>query len=144
MSLMHFRPFATSPAFTREIDRVFDSLRAVTPPSRAFPPLNVWEDAGAVYVEAELPGFKLQNLDVTLERDVLTLKGHREITAGSPPNNAYLHRERAGGAFTRSVRVGEQIDGGRVTATLADGVLTVTLPKAAQTAPRTITVTLTT
>lgn len=130
----------------REIDRIvgtfFDAAPfGFTPTPRnaaraGFPPINVWEDDNAFYVEAELPGFKLADLDISLVAGELTISGAREQ---NEPTDARVHRrERAGGRFTRTLRIGADIDPARVAATLDAGVLTITLPKAEAARPRKI------
>lgn len=106
--------------------------------SRPFPPLNVWDDGGVIVIEAELPGFRPADVDVTMERDVVTIRGQRGTDA--PPDAAWLHRERGAGRFERSVRLTDPVDHDRITATFEHGVLSVRVPKAAHAQPRRIAV----
>lgn len=99
-----------------------------------FPSVNLWEDDEAVYAEAELPGFKIEELEIAATTEELSLKGERKDPNGS---EAWYHRrERGTGSFARSVRLGCPIQPDRVQATLADGVLTITMPKAEAVRPR--------
>ncbi|MBL8990613.1 MAG: Hsp20/alpha crystallin family protein [Phycisphaerae bacterium] len=135
--------FAPS-ALAREVDEMFENLTGgatrplVREAARAFPPLNIWSDEKAVYVEAALPGFRMEDVEVTLTRQDLTIKGKRETTI--PEQAQWVHRERAGGEFARTVTIGEPLDHDKVTATMNNGLLLVTLPKSAVAQPRRITV----
>jgi HSP20 family protein len=126
-------------AFARTMDQLVDSVfsdSALAAPARRFPAVNAWEDAQGVYVEAELPGFKIEDLDITFSASELTIQGKRGETK---PEGATVHRrERPTGAFSRTLRVATDVDAGKVSATLVNGVLTVTLPKAEAARPRKI------
>jgi len=103
---------------------------------RGFPAFNVWEDAENVYAETEVPGVKPNDLDVTVVGNELTVKGTRaEDTAAGA---VYHRRERGRGSFTRVVSLPSEINPGAVQASLSDGVLLLTLPKAEAAKPRKI------
>ena len=91
-----------------------------------FPALNVSRDAENFYVRAELPGVKADELDISVERNKLALAGKRE--AAEADGASYHRRERASGAFDRTITLPTEFDAGRVEARYADGVLTITLP----------------
>jgi HSP20 family protein len=103
---------------------------------RGFPAVNVWEDENNLFVEAEVPGLKAEDLDVTVVGDELTIKGER--TEDGPAEGAFHRRERGVGSFTRIVRLTSEVDADRVQASLAEGVLLLTLPKAETAKPRKI------
>ncbi len=104
--------------------------------ARVFPALNVWEDGEGLLAEAELPGVKSEELDISIVGNELTLSGRRP---DAPVENASFHRrERGTGEFTRTVRLPYEVDANGVQATLVDGVLTLRLPKAASARPRKI------
>lgn len=121
-------------SIARQFDEVFDSVAPAT--RTAQPALNVWEDDKAVYVEAALPGFRMQDVEVTLERQVLTIRGSR--SQDDAEGKRWLHRERSLSEFERTVSIREMLDAERVSATMKDGVLIVTLPKSAAAQPRKI------
>lgn len=103
---------------------------------RAFPPLNLWEDEGRLYVECELPGVQMDDLKVAVVGRDLTIKGQRR---SRPAEGATYHRqERDTGSFHRVVNLPVDIDPGKVNAELRHGVLTITLPKAPEARPRKI------
>jgi HSP20 family protein len=98
------------------------------------------EDTGEAYVcKAELPGVPASALEVTLIGQVLKLKATRNI---EQPKGFVVHRrERPAFELSRSVTLPAKVDAEKVTAVAKDGVVTVTLPKAAESKPRTINVT---
>ncbi len=103
----------------------------------AYPPVNMWEDNDFVYVEAELPGLKLPDLEITVAADdQLTLKGTRESAA---PEKVEWHRQERGfGSFERIITLPVSVDAGKVEARLENGVLTVKLAKSPAAKPRKI------
>lgn len=132
MLLRRISPFGTFGQVGREMERLFGEflpdMEFSVNRAKAFPPLNVWEDGDIFFVEAELPGFKMENIDVEILGNEITLKGKRE-----PENreNVSFHRtERGHGEFTRVLTLPTDVDSNKVEATLRDGVLTIKLPKA--------------
>jgi HSP20 family protein len=127
-----------------EMDRLFtDFFPGVRSPEqsngRGYPALNVWDDDDHVYVEAEVPGLRQSELDVSLVGNELSLKGTREDR--TPGQSTYHRRERVAASFERTLRLPVDVDGERVQASLKDGVMLVTLPKAKAAKPRKIAVT---
>ena len=119
----------TLPSLRREMDRLFDTFAVPegAPASAAFPALNVWEDHDRLNVEAEVPGMKMDELEILIQGDELTLRGTRKTT--DDPNACYVRRERGSGAFVRYLTLPFEVDAGQVEATLRDGVLTIRMPK---------------
>jgi len=114
----------------RLLERFFESPWAELPALGDWTPaLDVTEGKDAITVKAELPGVEPKELAVSLEGDLLTIKGEKEQK--KEEKDERQHRiERSWGAFMRSVRLPAPVDGGKVTATFKNGVVTVTLPKA--------------
>jgi len=125
-----------------EMSRLLDDFSQGAPlvgrlgwrPAGVFPALNVWEDQQCLYAEAELPGFRMEDLEVSVAGNELSIKGERKNEHRE--KGAYHRRERAAGLFNRVLRLPVEIDAGKVEATLKDGVLSITLPKAEQAKPR--------
>ena len=129
---------ATPVGALAEMDRLFDSMTSGRSPlwagvndprtRVAFPALNVYEDDANVYAEAELPGLRLEDLDVSVISNELTIRGKRQINIaeGVTP----LRCERLVGEFERTIELPMDIDVERVEASLHNGVLVITLPKA--------------
>jgi HSP20 family protein len=133
-----------SEVFRNELDRLFSSFLGDwnerwplgLEGAHAFPAVNLWDDEKCFYVEAEIPGLKLENIDVSMTGDELCIKGERK--AEPTPDAVYHRRERGSGSFTRVLTLPTKVDSEHVRAALKDGVLTVTLPKAKETQPRKI------
>ena len=123
--------------FRDELDRVFGVDAASWVKPSPFPPVNIWEDENALYLEAELPGLTMEDLEIYLhEGNELSIKGRRperEHEAGS-----WLHKERANGEFSRTFKLAVDIDVAKIAAELNAGVLTVTLPKSESIKPKKI------
>jgi HSP20 family protein len=134
--LTRWDPFTEMSRLQDELLRTGFSPRAATNGARATfaPAVDVFEDAEAIFVKAELPGLRLEDVTVGVESDVLTLSGERK----SERDEGHTLRERWYGAFSRSFKLPRTIDVERIEATLKDGVLTVRLPKRESVKPRKI------
>ena len=102
------------------------------------PPIDVYETRDAYVVTAELPGLTRKQVDLAVEDSRLTIQGRREARPASGGAVHYHQVERGHGTFRRVFEFAEKIDGDRVAADLADGVLTITIPKVAPPPPRKI------
>lgn len=133
-------PFHPFQQLREEMEKLFTDFfgpQGVAPPggmARGFPPVNVWEDAENLFAEAELPGIKAEDVDVLVVGRELTIKGKR--AAAEVPEAAYHRRERGTGDFSRVVELPVEVDADKVQARMANGVLTITLPKAAAARPK--------
>lgn len=128
--------FNTLYNFPSRFDRVFeDFFRSPMGNDRrlAYPPLNLSNDEDAIYVRAEIPGVKLEDVELTLTDKTLVIKGERKA-----PEGKLFRQERPSGVFHRVVNIGMPVDRDNVAATMADGILTVVLPKADEVKPRNI------
>lgn len=122
-----------------EMDRAFNRVFQETAgfvPRETFPPVNVWEDDNNLYLEAELPGITMENLEILVKDLELTISGDRGAEASE--GVVYHRRERGQGRFSRTLNLPMPIDADKVEATLKDGVLSLTLPKAEEAKPRKI------
>lgn len=100
------------------------------------PALNLWDDGENFHAEAELPGFKIEDIDLAVAGSELQIRGKREIPLRK--NWAVHRQERPTGEFSRTITFPAAIDADRVRASLQAGVLTITLPKAPSAKPRKI------
>jgi HSP20 family protein len=101
------------------------------------PPVNIEETADAYEVTAELPGLRPEDVEITVEQNVLSISGERKW--GDEAENKNFHRvERGYGRFLRTFALPRQVDGDRVQAKFQDGVLHVDIPKAEGAKPRRI------
>jgi HSP20 family protein len=109
--------------------------------SRAWvPPVDIYEtDAHEVVLKAELPDLKREDINVTFENGVLTLKGERTFEAEVKKEN-FQRIERRHGAFSRSFTLPNTVDAGKIAASYKDGVLTIRLPQREEAKPKQIAV----
>jgi HSP20 family molecular chaperone IbpA len=110
-----------------------------TVPGRYYVPYaDVYETDEALRVVMEMPGVERQNINVALENDVLRVDGQIDFSkyAGMEP----VYTEYNVGHYTRSFTLSDKIDQEKISAQLADGVLTLTLPKAKEAQPRRISI----
>ena len=147
---MAFIRFTDRPAFRNpwvEFERIRQGLdelsRSYTEKGKAqiranvYPPLNIYEEADKMVVTAEIPGVKPEDLDISLEGETLSIQGKR----GSREDDftiSYHRREIESGSFSRAVALPVKVDMERISAKLVNGILTVTLMKAAEATPRQI------
>lgn len=144
---MLMRPYAgwTSPwrdmeRLRREMNRLFSDwpTQGTWSAAPSYPAMNVWADQDSAVVTAELPGILLENLDISVEDDILTLRGNRQP---DPVENVTYHRrERRHGNFMRTLRLPFRVAADKVDATFSKGVLKVTLPRAEEDKPKKIAV----
>ncbi len=122
--------------FARNVDRLVEAAvgPALSSAPSAWPALNVWREGDDIFVEAEIPGFRLEDIEILASGDSLTLRGRREsaVPEGATP----LRVERSITRFERSVQFPVEIDPDAVEARLTDGVLRVTLPLAESARPK--------
>ncbi len=100
------------------------------------PAVDVAETDTAYQVKAELPGIRKEDLDVTVDDGVLTIKAEHNDNQEQTENGQLIRQERSYGKFVRSLRLGATVDEETITAEYRDGVLHITLPKAKEVQPR--------
>ena len=142
-------------AFDTMFDRMLTLSRAVdeaasqgtfeTPDTPArpqlwLPPVDIYETESAFVVEADLPGVHQENVNIQFDRNALTISGTRAATlpAKETAQLRVFSAERLSGTFSRSIRLPEHVDADKIEASYNNGVLTVTVPKAAGARARTI------
>ena len=136
-------PFSEFDQLRREMLRVFDAATGNDSGrdfAGVFPPMNVTQDDNNYYLRAEVPGFNAKDLSVAALRNRVSVSGKREIQQDND-QVSYHRKERAEGAFSRTVTLPGEIAADRIVARTSDGILTLTLPKAEEAKPRQIAVT---
>jgi HSP20 family protein len=136
----HRDPFSEMDRFRREMGKLIDAFNAGRGSDHSagvFPALNVSDDEDNLYVRAELPGVAPEDIEITTKENNLILKGERKIAAEGE-KVSYHRRERESGIFRRIISLPTRVDADRISAVCQNGVLTVTLPKAAEIKPRQI------
>jgi HSP20 family protein len=128
-------PWSGMSGLRREMDRVLDHFLDFEPGWGGLeaagdwaPKIDLSETKEALVVRAEIPGVEQKDIQVSLQDQMLTIKG--EKAKEKEEKDEHFHRtERSYGAFVRAMRLPVAVDGSKVTASFKDGVLTVTLPK---------------
>jgi HSP20 family protein len=100
--------------------------------------VNLYDTAEGLVLTAELPGMKLEDLELSVEGQRLTLGGERRIEYPESERTSFHRRERRPGRFRRTIDLPKEVDAEKVRAGYRDGVLRVLLPRAASQASRRI------
>jgi HSP20 family protein len=144
MKLTKATPMATT--LRPEMDRLFERFFGPfeMPEVKVFetawvPTIDLSETGTEYVVRLEAPGIPKENLDVSLDANVLTLSGRRE-SRKEETGEEYIWREREEGKFLRTIRLPVAVMGEKVAATYEDGVLVVRIPKAQPTVKSKITI----
>jgi len=122
----------------RDMDGLFSNYGR-TAASATYPLVNVYEDKDNLVVTAELPGATKEKVSITFSDGVLTIAGKQEQPASVKGMSA-VRRERTEGDFEKTINVPTKIDQNGISASFTNGILTVTLPKAEEAKPKTITI----
>ncbi|MFO7840029.1 MAG: Hsp20/alpha crystallin family protein [Desulfosalsimonadaceae bacterium] len=125
----------------RQIERMVPArepgTRFAMPGRGVFPLVNLTEDKDNYYLRAELPGVKAEDLNIEATADSISISGERKLPEEN--ENARFHRrERNAGRFSRAVTLPSQVDSDKISANMANGLLTITVPKAESAKPRQI------
>ena len=126
--LMRFDPF-------RELDRVAQQAFGAVDRSRVAP-MDAYRHGDIFTVRLDLPGVDPKSIDLTVEKNVLAVSAERSWQPAD--GDQVVVAERSHGRFTRQLFLGESLDTDHIEANYTDGVLTLTIPVAAQAKPRRI------
>lgn len=135
MSLTHFDPLSTLPSFRffeDALNRLVSEPRTARPWS---PSVDILETENALVLRADLPELKLEDIEVRVENQTLTIKGERKFEKDEKVKG-YHRIERSYGSFLRSFAIPTTVEPEKVAADYKNGVLTVTLPKKEEAKPR--------
>jgi HSP20 family protein len=147
MALIRWEPAREISSLQQEVNRLFNTFfdaPAATAGNggarRWVPAMDLVETDDHFVLRADLPGLSESDVDLSLEENVLTLKGERKVEHEARGEGFY-RVERATGAFSRSLTLPEGVDGDAITATFDKGVLEVRIPKPEQRKPRKLQIT---
>ena len=131
--LAPWRPNREIATLRREMDRLFEDFFGdkggfLSEAGKWMPAVDVSETDDNIIVKAELPGMKSDDIDVSVQGDVLVIKGEKKEETEEKKENFHLI-ERRRGEFARSIRIPVPVDQDKVSAKYENGVLAVTLPK---------------
>jgi len=141
MTMQRWEPFKEMMTLRNAMDKLFDD--SVVRPSSYFMvsdgniPLDVYETTNDVVVKASLPGYKAEEVDISITGDVLTIKGEHKEEHEAKEENYWL-KERRIGSFSRAISIPVEVEGDKAEASFENGVLTLTLPKAEEVKPKQI------
>ncbi len=144
MATTRFDPFRELVTLQDRVNRAFGQAHLrdedMYASSAWVPPVDIYETPGHdLVVKAEVPDVAREDIDVTIEHNVLRIKGTKKAES-SVKEEQYRRVERSYGEFVRTFTLPPTVDGSKVTADYKNGVLTVTLPFKEEARPRTINV----
>ena len=129
-----WRPFGDLERMKSEMDRVWDSFFATKPAVKTgesgewYPSLDITETKNDILVKAEIAGMDPKDIDISLNNDILTIKGEKKQEKEEKEENYHLV-ERSYGKFVRSVKLPGEVKSDKINASYKNGVLNITLPK---------------
>ena len=142
-NMIRWEPAREMMTLREAMDRLFDD--AFTRPlafnggGAATPAIDMYQTNDDVVVKAAIPGFKAEDVEINITGDVLTMHGEMR-QEDETQEKSWQMREHRWGAFERSVVLPTQVVTDKARAEFEDGILTITLPKAEESRPKTITV----
>jgi HSP20 family protein len=142
MALVRFDPFrqmqdTMNQLFDRRLgDARWDDVNVL---ASWAPAVDIREENGAIHLTAELPGVELKDIDISVENNVLTLRGERRVEK-DVKEDSYHWRERSYGTFRRTFTLPTTLDRDKIKATFKDGLLQVVLPPKPESMPKQIAV----
>jgi len=140
-------PFAEMEALRREVEQAFEgfgrrpAFRSAFLPgtaARAYPRLNVHEDADHIYVVALAPGLNPDTLEIAVHDNQLRIAGEKSPLSGDIKPEAIHRGERGAGRFVRTLPLPANIDSDKIAAEYGDGLLRITMPKPEEAKPKRI------
>ncbi|GAB6067423.1 Hsp20/alpha crystallin family protein [Methylothermus subterraneus] len=143
--LTPYEPWSLIERLERDMERSLESMRRLFRPEEETaaavwaPAVDIKEEANRYVVQADLPGVKPEDIEVTLQNGVLTIKGERQTEAKEEKEN-YRRVERFYGSFFRRFTLPESVDEEKIEANYDKGVLTVSIPKKPEVQPKKISV----
>ncbi len=143
MAIVRWRPFRDLVSIQDEMNRLFDDFFG-RPLARTewtegvwSPTVDVSEDKDNVIIRAEMPGTKKEDVNISIQDNVLTLKGEKKQEKEEKDKN-YHRVERSYGSFCRSFQLPTSVKTDKIKANYRDGVLNITLPKTEEVKPKQI------
>jgi HSP20 family protein len=141
--LVRFDPFSEMDSLQRSINRLFDDASTTRRPGREaadavwVPAVNTYEDKDAFLISCDLPGMDQKDVKLNLDNNTLTISGTRKLEHEDKREN-YQRVECVFGTFSRSFTLPATVDGGKIEASMENGVLTIRLPKREESKPKQI------
>jgi len=143
MAIVRWRPWRDLYRMQEEMDRLFSdwferfSERREVTQGLWSPDVDISETVEAIFVSAEVPGIKKEDIHISVQDNILTIKGEKKQEKETKGEN-YHRVERCHGAFQRSFNLPAVVDSSKVKASYKDGVLKIELPKKEEAKPKEI------
>lgn len=125
MSIVQYEPWSLFGRLTKDFDNF---LNVPTAPAAFIPPVDVHEEAERFVVKADLPGVNEDDIEVTADKGVLTIRGERKQEKRES-GQGYERIERVAGSFSRRFQLPENVVADEIKARYTNGVLEVSIPK---------------
>lgn len=138
MRMSYRNPWQELDSLSSRLNRMFDDFPTPTESGNWIPAVNVEETADSLNLTAELPGMSLEDIELELENNVLTLRGRKNDVREEGEEKRYHLWERRFGTFQRSFTLPRTVSADDIEAEFRDGVLHVHLPKVAEAKSRRI------
>jgi len=143
MAIERWHPLTELMSLRQAMDRLFED--SFVRPSRALatfgesatPALDVYQTPTEIVVKAAMPGVKPEDVSIDITGETLTIRGESKVEEETKKED-YLYQERRYGVFSRSMVLPSGLKSDKAEATMEDGVLTLTIPKAEEAKPKAI------
>lgn len=142
MLLTRYEPYGLFGQFNNEVNRLLSGNRGIRSNAAErdwSPAVDIREETDCFVLLADIPGVARDNVDITLDKGVLTIKGERSATHNGE-DREFRRRERVHGSFMRQFTLPETVDADHISATVTDGVLEILIAKAEKPQPKRISV----
>ena len=141
MAVVRWYPPQDVMSFQESVNKLFDSFfrnpqgENELTSTAWLPPVDIYETENEVVLKAELPEIDIQDINISAENNVLSIKGERRLSRETKEEN-YRRVERTYGKFVRSFTLPATVDAAKISARYKDGVLRLVLPKKEESKPR--------
>lgn len=132
MTLIKFEPLREMDTLSERVHRLFGEFPAIDSGFSFYPRIDIYEDEKNIFVEAEVPAVKKNDIKITLEDNILTITGEKKNQIEQKSEKNFFRNERTFGTFTRSFTLPEEVNPDKVEAHFEDGLLKIVIEKADQ------------
>lgn len=147
MSVVKWSPMKELEDMRRDMERVFEEMFEPVRKRRWWPggaqktvfvpPMDMYDRKDEVVIKMELPGVRKEDIDLSITRDAINIKGEIKQEEEVPEESTFI-RERVFGTFSRMITLPSEVDSAKSKATFKDGVLEIVLPKKEEVIPKEI------
>jgi len=127
MTLIKFEPLRELENWNERIHKFFNDFPSAD--FNYYPHIDIYDDEKNIYVDAEIPGVKKDNIKITLQDNILTITGEKKKETEEKNNKNFYRSERVYGSFTRSFNLPDDINPDSVDAKFNNGILNIQISK---------------